>query len=342
MKSLLLILALAVLLLACGGSAGQAGPLPSLTPDETPPASPSPSPSPSPSVSATIEPSFSPTPVPSRTPLPPSATPSPTPTPLPLVFAVIGDYGLAGPDAQAVADLVKSWSPELIITTGDNNYPVGAPETLDANIGQYYSEYIFPYRGQYGPGAEVNRFFPAPGNHDFDSDGGQGYFDYFELPGNERYYDFVWGPVHFLALNSDYREPDGVAASSQQAAWLQEQLAASLSAWKVVYMHVPPYSSGVHGSTDWMRWPYREWGATVAISGHNHLYERLEVGGFPYIVNGLGGNGRYSFQEALPESLVRFNQDFGAMRVTASQQQLILEFISVDGLVVDRLVLTNE
>ena len=23
------------------------------------------------------------------------------------------------------------------------------------------------------------------------------YLDYFTLPGNERYYDFTWGPVHF-------------------------------------------------------------------------------------------------------------------------------------------------
>ena len=42
-------------------------------------------------------------------------------------FAAIGDYGLAGPNELAVANLVKSWNPDFIITTGDNNYPAGKP-----------------------------------------------------------------------------------------------------------------------------------------------------------------------------------------------------------------------
>lgn len=53
-------------------------------------------------------------------------------------FAVIGDYGNAGPDELAVADLVKSWDPDFIITLGDNNYDVGSQATIDPNIGQYY------------------------------------------------------------------------------------------------------------------------------------------------------------------------------------------------------------
>src|SRR5258708_5286446 len=36
-------------------------------------------------------------------------------------FAAIGDYGFAGPAEEAVADMVKAWRPELIVTLGDNN-----------------------------------------------------------------------------------------------------------------------------------------------------------------------------------------------------------------------------
>ena len=32
------------------------------------------------------------------------------------------------------------------------------------------------------------------------------------LPGNERYYDFVQGPVHFFVIDSDQNEPDGFRA----------------------------------------------------------------------------------------------------------------------------------
>jgi hypothetical protein len=66
----------------------------------------------------------------------------------------------------------------------------------------------------------VNQFFPTLGNHDWYTPGAQPYLDYFHLPGNERYYDFVWGPVHFFAIDSDENEPDGVNQSSVQAKWL--------------------------------------------------------------------------------------------------------------------------
>ena len=101
-----------------------------------------------------------------------------------ITFAVIGDMGYAGPDEQAVAELVASWRPDLVITLGDNNYPDGAQETIDANIGQYYHAYIAPYRGRYGDGADVNRFFPTAGNHDWRSGDLAPYLQYFELPGN--------------------------------------------------------------------------------------------------------------------------------------------------------------
>jgi len=103
-------------------------------------------------------------------------TDNPRETPNPLTrFAVIGDYGLSKNPERDVANLVKSWDPDFIITVGDNNYPDGAFETIDENIGQYYQEYIYPYTGEFGDGSEVNRFFPTLGNHDWTTDGGQPY-----------------------------------------------------------------------------------------------------------------------------------------------------------------------
>src|SRR5690349_11205049 len=62
-------------------------------------------------------------------------------------FANIGDFGLAGRGEEAVANLVKSWQPEFIVTNGDDNYQQGSAATIDKNIGQYYHDYIFPYVG---------------------------------------------------------------------------------------------------------------------------------------------------------------------------------------------------
>lgn len=277
-------------------------------------------------------------PTPSESILEPSTTPVTS-----VRFAVIGDYGEAGEKLASVAELIKSWDPDLIITVGDNNYPDGEFSTIDENIGQYFHEYIYPYQGTYGEGARENRFFPTLGNHDWYETDAAAYLDYFELPGNERYYDFVWGPVHFFAIDSDSREPDRIGRSSEQATWLREKLAASTSQWKIVYMHHPPYSSALHGSQGALQWPFQEWGAHAVIAGHDHVYERIVINGFPYFVNGLGGSStRYGFFIPVVGSQVRYRSLHGAMLVEATLNQITFEFVNIQGEVIDTFVLTTD
>ena len=303
----------------------------------------SPPPTPQP-VTATLEPTLPPQLTPTSDPPPPPTSeptvtplPDPPPSPAPFVvrFAVIGDYGSGDQAAADVANLVVSWNPDFIITTGDNNYPDGDSNDIDENIGQYYHSFIYPYTGIYGEGADTNRFFPSLGNHDLYTRDGQPYFDYFTLPGNERYYDFIWGPVHLYAINNNDSEPDGIGASSVQAGWLRDSLAYSSSPWDLVYMHYPPYSSARHGSTDWAQWSYQEWGATAVIAAHDHTYERLLINGFPYFVNGLGGGARYGFETIVDGSMARYNADHGAMLIEASDQRIIFMFITHTGEIVD-------
>ena len=258
----------------------------------------------------------------------------------PLVrFAVIGDYGRAGDGERAVAELVKGWEPDFIITTGDNNYKHGSSRTIDKNVGQYYHAYIHPYKGSYGMGADTNRFFPTIGNHDWNP---RPYQEYYTLPGNERYYDFTWGPVHFFALDSVECEPHGTHADSRQAAWLKERLAFSDKPFRCVYAHHPPYSSASrHGSTARMQWPYKEWGADLFFAGHDHTYERIERDGMLYFVNGLGGRNTHRFREAVEGSAFRYNATFGAMLVEVTSSEAVISFHSVDGTLVDRVVLTK-
>ena len=84
-----------------------------------------------------------------------------------------------------------------------------------------------------------------------------------------------------------------------------------------------------------MQWPYAAWGASAVIAGHDHTYERLLVDGFPYFVNGLGGHSIYGFGTPLPGSQVRYNGDYGAMLVQASNSALTFEFINRTGVLVD-------
>jgi len=258
-----------------------------------------------------------------------------------LRFAVIGDFGDAGQAEADVAAMVHSWDVEFIVTTGDNNYPDGEASTIDPNIGQYYAEYINPYKGEYGPGGTENRFFPTLGNHDWREESLQPHYDYFTLPGNERYYDFEWGPVHFFMIDSDDHEPDGITQDSLQAAWFEEAIAASTAPWKLVYMHHPPYSSSSkYGSDEDMQWPYADWGVDAVFSGHAHLYERLYFDGIPFFVNGLGGRWKsipqiHRFGDPDESSQVRYNQDYGAQLVTANEACINFTFYARSGELID-------
>jgi hypothetical protein len=235
-----------------------------------------------------------------------------------------------------VANLVLSLNPNLVITTGDNNYGSGAASTIDRNIGQYYQGFIYPYKGAYGTGSTTNRFFPSLGNHDWATAGAAPYLDYFTLPNNERYYAVTRGAVALYAVDSDTHEPDGTSSTSVQANWLKAMLENSLAVWKLVYFHHPPYSSGEHGSSTRMRWPFQAWGAAAILSGHDHDYERLSIRGLPYFVNGVGGRSLYAFKSTIVAgSQVRYNANFGAMLIEATSTTLRFNFYNVDGTLID-------
>jgi Calcineurin-like phosphoesterase len=272
-----------------------------------------------------------------------------------LIFATLGDYGVNNEYEAAVASMVSNWNPDLILGLGDNYYAEAGgtgSEKYDLSTGKYFCNFLkdITTTGTFCPTGQssINRFFPALGDHDY-ADGGMNnanlpmtYTDYFNLPGagytsssnNERYYDFVSGPVHFFILNSIDEpgwEPDGAMSSSVQAQWLQTQLGASTSIWNVVVMPSPPYSSGIiHGSALHAQWPFAQWGADVVFSGDEHNYERILHDGIVYFVNGLGGQWPYQFGTPVEGSSFRYNTKNGAQRVIVTDTSMTFEFYSVE------------
>lgn len=267
-------------------------------------------------------------------------------------FAIIGDFGKLSDESRSVSVLVKSWHPDFIITTGDNNYPLGAEETIDDNIGSLYSTFIYPYYGKYSPSPiKKNRFFPCLGNHDMDTDKGYPYLKYFSLPGNKRYYDFIKGDIHFFVLSSDPREPDGVDITSKQAEWVKKRIKASISRWKIVYFHHPAYSSPVkiaytgnlspQNAGRKIDFPFSDWGVDIVLNGHVHVYERFQIQGIPYIINGLGGGEPYEFTKFNSESLVKFTGECGAMLAEVEKNRVLFKFITTTGIIIDEFSITK-
>jgi PKD repeat protein len=261
------------------------------------------------------------------------------------LFATIGDYGDGSTDEGNVAGLVYSWNPDFIITLGDNRY---GSNIFDESVGQFYCDSLTDAgNGSFcsGGNSPSNAFFPSLGNHDYtDGAGLNEYLDYFILPGagvvtsgtsgSERYYDFTKGPVHFFVIDSQ-SALNSASDKTTQMTWLQAQLTASSAPWQVVYFHHAPYSSANHGSNTAMQWPFASWGADAVISGHDHTYERIFADGIVYFVNGLGGRSIYGFNTPVSGSEVRYNGDYGAMRVDASDTAITFEFINLSANIID-------
>lgn len=252
-----------------------------------------------------------------------------------IVFAVIGDYGLDGENEAAVAEMVKSWNPDFIITTGDNNYNRGEMSTLMDNITKYYGDYIYNYDAEakyrcngVAFDEQVNRFFPSPGNHDtYGKNGIKPYLNYFTLPGIEEYYAFTWGDLAFFSLNSTS------ALMGEQEAWLKEQLALSDKTFNIVYFHHSPYSTGKHGNERKMQMDFHNWDVDVVFTGHDHIYSRIEKAGeegLYYVINGASGKSLYECGvNPLDEdefTVTCYDDDFGAIRGTWNGSELVIAF----------------
>ena len=65
--------------------------------------------------------------------------------------------------------------------------------------------------------------------------------------------------------------------------------------------------------------------ATLAL-----VISALLIGGMSYFVSGLGGVSSYSFRSPIPGSMARYNDDYGAMRVTVDARRTTFEFLSLD------------
>ncbi|MCZ6702817.1 MAG: T9SS type A sorting domain-containing protein [Ignavibacteria bacterium] len=221
-----------------------------------------------------------------------------------------------------------------------NNNPGSSDIVFDAILRLSYST---------GGGSSTNKFFPLPGNHDwYHLDGLDSYIDYFTLPGNERYYEATIGNVHIFLLSNygvgveeydgewprhgNNGEVDGVSSTSIQGQWLQNQLTSCVnnhSHWRIVFGHYSPYKGDKDDPT--ARWPYKEWGAHILISGHDHFYQVLEVNDFPYIINGVGGSSVTDKASNNDGTEIFYEKDYGACYVEAQETNLFIKFYNDAG-----------
>ena len=193
-----------------------------------------------------------------------------------LKFAIIGDSGTGSSSQYAVAAKLiasRAKSPyEFVIMLGDNLYS-------GSDAKDFEKKFERPYKPLLDAGV---KFHAALGNHDNPN---QRFYKNFNMNG-ERFYSFKPKPgVRFFALDSNYMD-------KPQLQWLEKQLAASGSDWKIAFFHHPIYSSGGrHGSDLQLRTLieplFLKYGVDLVLAGHEHFYERIKPQkGIYYFISG--------------------------------------------------------
>jgi hypothetical protein len=242
-----------------------------------------------------------------------------------LKFAVIGDSGQPGGGQNAIAAQMAQWRArfpfEFVIMTGDNLYGKERPR-------DYEKKFSVPYKPIIDAGV---KFYASLGNHD---DEGQTNYKLFNMEGR-KYYSFKpKNGVRFFAIDSNY-------VDAKQLEWLEKDLKASGSDWKIAFFHHPLYSSGAtHGSADVQRGllepMFIKHGVNLAIMGHEHFYERLKPQkGVQYFI--VGSSAKLRKGDLRKSAMTAYGNDsvYTFMLVEIDGDELHFQTISDKGVTLD-------
>jgi len=242
-------------------------------------------------------------------------------------FAVIGDTGTGDRNQLSVAKQLAGWRARFpfgfVIMMGDNMY--GSENPRD-----FVRKFEEPYRPLLAAGV---KFYASLGNHDNPN---QRFYKPFNMNG-DRYYTFrpsLTGGVRFFALDSTYMD-------RAQVAWLDRELAASGSDWKICFFHHPPYSSGeTHGSSEVLREQveplFLKHGVSVVFTGHEHFYERIKPQkGITYFIQGSSAKLRKGDLARTELTAKGYDSGYTFMIVEIAGDELRFQTISQTGQTID-------
>jgi len=207
-------------------------------------------------------------------------------------FAVYGDMRGGHAEHAEIIRAIEKEALDFIVVTGDL-----VLRGTDAGDWQRFFEVSAKLLAQ-------TSYYPVAGNHDLGHSGDERrrLTELFELPPGPSsrpswgsWYSFDVADLHFVMLDSNSYEHEA------QLDWLREDLdAARARGARAIFAatHDGPYSRGIHRGNRVAQERYVpvlvDHGVAMLFSGHDHLYQRGEVGGLRYFVSGGGGAPLYS------------------------------------------------
>jgi hypothetical protein len=253
-------------------------------------------------------------------------------------IVAVGDISACFATAdEATARLVGGIDGSTVLTLGDEAYPEGSAKDFE--------ECYDPAWGRF-----EDRTKPVPGNHEYQTEEAEGYFDYFGKAAGDPdkgYYSFNLGEWHLVALNSNCGQVViRCGPGSIQVQWLEEDLAANEEKrCTLAYFHHPLFTSGNYRPGIPEMKPFWEAlysaGADVVLNGHDHNYQRFALQdpegradserGIRQFVVGTGGKSHYLILDPIANTEVHNDDTYGVLKLTLRPEAYEWRFVPVEG-----------
>ncbi len=264
----------------------------------------------------------------------------------PFHFCVLGDTRSRHDVHQQVVNRIIKEKPLFVVNTGD----------LVAR-----GNNITDWEHFFGINKELIRnvpYYTVLGNHEQDS---ENYFNFFTLPGNERYYFFTVGDALFIVLDMegpDYPTPKYLSSEGKEIfwkeigkkyfdkekEWLERLLTVNDEAGFIFVFFHPAWYSIKASRVEEAEQRRAYWGdiferhhVQVVLNGHDHYYHHAEHGGTHYIVTAGGGAPLYNTDAIQPET-VKYKKIEHYMRIDVGAGRAVLKAIQLNGKVIEKIV----
>ena len=227
------------------------------------------------------------------------------------IWGIYGDSQAREKTHKKILDGLVSKNPQMIFHVGDM-----------VQRGRDLEEW-HAFRDTVDAVVKTTPFYPALGNHD---ENNQFYYDYFDLPNNEQWYEVESNLATAIVLDSNA----SLLSGSEQYDWLVSALkkASGNDKWLFVFFHHPPYTIvGNHEDEKKMRREiiplFEQYGVHMVFAGHAHTYERTQVKEVTYIVTGGGGGPLHEKLRSNPDSkFVKIKHHYCMLSFSASSLKL--------------------
>jgi len=197
-----------------------------------------------------------------------------------------------------LVDLVMLENAEFLLFPGDLVYGSPVESTLIAEL-NHWRDIMAPIYSSDMHGAKV---YAGPGNHDLQYAGAEAVWQsiFGDLPSNgplgETYmtYSFDYLNAHFVMLNTN-------RVGNQHSLnydWLENDLDSTAQEHIFVFGHEPAFPAGPHMGSSLDFYPNQrdafwqllaDYDVDVYFTGHEHLYDHIEVDGVHQVINGTAG-----------------------------------------------------